>query len=96
MKLVVDDAYIENMGSFLKENYKALNKNVDEYIKILGNIVEEGISSGKTHDALIEFQNQVATGSGEKISSAERNGKILYTYCSDFISQLDKADGDLY
>lgn len=96
MKLVVNDSYIGNMGKFLKDSYALLDTYVGEYISILGTIVEEGIDSGKTHDALIEFQNQVSTKSGEKNSFAKRNGEILSKSCDDFISKLDKADGDLY
>ena len=96
MNLIVEDDYITDVGGFFQTNYKKYNEYVKEYIEILGEITENGIVSGQTHDALVEFQRQVATGSGVSSSSAEALGKKYNTYCTKFISDLGKADGDLY
>lgn len=96
MNLIVEDDYITGVGSFFQTNYKEYNECVEEYIEILSEIAEKGIVSGQTHDALVEFQRQVATGSGVSGSSATALGKKYNTYCTKFISDLDKADGDLY
>lgn len=96
MNLIVEDDYITGVGSFFQTNYKEYNEYVEEYIEILGEIAEKGIVSGQTHDALVEFQRQVATGSGVSGSSATALGKKYNTYCTKFTSDLDKADGDLY
>lgn len=96
MNLVVEDDYITDTGSYFGNNYKLYNEYVKEYIDILKEITENGIVSGQTHDALVEFQQQVATSSGVQSSSAEALGKKYNTYCTEFISDLDKADGDLY
>lgn len=96
MNLIVEDDYITGVGSFLKKNYEKYDDYVNQYIEILGKIAEKGIVSGQTHDALVEFQNQVATQSGAKNSSAKSFGKKYNTFCTKFISDLDSADGDLY
>lgn len=96
MNLIVEDEYITGVGSFYEKQYEKYDDYMNQYIKILGEIAKEGIVSGQTHDALVEFQKQVATQSGAKNSSAKSFGKKYNTFCEEFISDLDKADGDLY
>ena len=98
MKLIVNDENIVNMGKFFKDQYKLVDSYTGEYIRILDDLTAEdgGISSGQTHDALVELQKQVVTTSDVKNSSAKKAGENCQTTCNNFINELDKADKDLY
>lgn len=96
MEVIVDDEYVEKMGSFFKENYNELHYVIKEYKRIMQWVVEEGIKSGEIHDALIEFINQVSMSVNSDGLSAAEIGSAYNRYCYNYISDLDSADGDLY
>lgn len=96
MALKVTDEYIKGMGSYLQKEYDLIENFIAEYYNIMSEVAKNGIAEGTTHDALREFINQVWADSKQKDSSAASIGVKYSRLCSNYVMDLDEADGNLY
>lgn len=97
MDLVIVDEYIKDqISSFLIGNNDRINYVINRYIEIMRDVKETGIKEGKTADALEEFINQVNNKTSSKESSLSNMGNQVRVYCDSFITEIDKADKNLY
>ena len=91
MDLIIEDEYVQQMGEYLCEEAQFIHKLLREYITILKNVCEDGITEGKTARALAEFVSQA-----EQIKGIDEIGNAAKRFCKNYINQIDSADGDLY
>ncbi len=91
MDLIVEDEYIEAMGTYLKKEGEDIEEKLNQYIAILRGISEEGIVQGKTSEALAEFADQA-----QLLRQMKTCGQTANHCCRNYITRVDKADRDLY
>lgn len=96
MNLVVEDDFIKNIGSYIKDQGEYLSEIIKKYIRIMKNVKDKGLIKGKTADALEEFIIQVESNANSKSATSEILGQQTARYCSTFITEIDKADKGLY
>lgn len=96
MDLIVEDEYVVELADYIKKQCELIGEFIGEYIKILKEVVECGICEGDTAAALEEFIQQVKTNTAVSYSSYTQLGIKTKRLGSDFVSEIDLADGDLY
>lgn len=96
MSLIVHDEYIKEVGEFVENEGDLLEEALCKYVQIMTKVIEEGIKSGTTSDALKEFVSQVSNETIEDDSNPSSLGKKTKRYGSNYILRIDKADKHLY
>lgn len=96
MNLKINDDYVTEIGEYLRNGYEDMKEFVDQYCAIMYELSEKGIIEGETHEAIIEFADQVQAFSDYKDSSMMSMGSKYHTYCNEFIREIKKADRGLY
>lgn len=90
--LIVNDVDYESISA----DYKELGKNFEEilstYLSVLDDICTSGIKSGNIHDNLVIYKETASQLSGQIDAALGIAARI----CTDFVSDIDTADGALY
>lgn len=90
--VVVDDSYVEKMGSFLLEQGERFEECLGNYVALMQVAIVEGIQSGQTKEAFakyIEIARELQGGVGE----ITEMGAIL---SGKYIIEIENADSYLY
>lgn len=90
--LIVSDSLYSDMATSFYKVYSNLAESVEMYHKELRDIADNSALSGDFHDSLIEYLS-VFEGISEKILQI---GESYKTVCTDFISDVESADEDIY
>ena len=94
MKLIVDDDYIDKMSSFISQSLNNMEKDLQEFQKIVLAMNLSGIKQGSTAKALEAFAESLSVlRSGSELTELARQTKM---YCSTYKDKIDDADRDLY
>ena len=94
MKLIVDDDYIDKMSSFISQSLNNMEKDLQEFQKIVLAMNLSGIKQGSTAKALEAFAEIISfLRSGSELTELARQTKM---YCSTYKDKIDDADRDLY
>ena len=65
---------------------------ITDYIAVLDNICTDGVTSGNIHDNLVIYKETASQLSGQIDAALGIASRI----CTDFVSDIDEADGALY
>lgn len=90
--IVISDDEIDNTNKILDEYKEFYNKRLESYLKILKNILEEGIPEGNVHENLNLFINQLSI-------LKEINNKIIFMSVENnknIIEDFNDADDCLF
>lgn len=90
--VVVDDSYVEKMGSFLLAQGERFEECLGNYVALMQVAIVEGIQSGQTKEAFakyIEIARELQGGVGE----ITEMGAIL---SGKYIMEIENADSYLY
>lgn len=90
--LIIDDEYVNNLGSHYNECSKTLQSAVDGYIATLEKINNDAVTSGEFQNALNGFL-QYANVLRDVVSTL---GVKIESSCDSFIAAVDEKDQYLY
>ena len=90
--LIVNDVDYESMSEAYTELGTYFEEIITDYLAVLDNICSDGVTSGNIHDNLVTYKETVSQLSGQ----IEAALGIASRICTDFVSDIDEADGDLY
>ena len=90
--LIIDDAYITDVGKYCVKRGNQLEDILDEYVVILREIKNEAIMQGEISETLQEFIECVSL-LNRQVLEMSRNTKVV---CTNFVSDIDKADSFLF
>ena len=91
-ELIIDDDYCKAMGEYCQTQGKELDKIIKDYIKILQEVKDKGITSGEVSNALNVYISYVRRLDGiiEGLSSPIK-GEV-----TRFLSKVDEKDKYLF
>lgn len=89
---IIDDAYCTAMGSYFKRQGDRLDQMVDDYIDVLKNIKDTGITNGDIHTVL-EGYITYAEKMKDKIGVISKNAQ---SHVNKFLTRVDEADQYLF
>ena len=95
---IVSDDYIEAMKTQLQTEADQLFEAMKEFVEIMGSVSFEGITDGKTSEAITAFTNEIVKI--RDVFSAEKEGGdfgyLANLLCDNFLTHVDDAGRYLY
>lgn len=91
-ELIIDDDYCKAMGSYFEKQGEELDQLVVDYISILQDVKNKGITSGDVSNALNSYINYVKK-LNKKIGNLSTSTKIQI---DNFLAQVDEEDQYLF
>lgn len=91
-ELIIDDDYCKSMGSYFEKQGEELDQLVVDYISILQDVKNKGITSGDVSNALNSYINYVKK-LNKKIGNISTSTK---TQIDNFLSRVDAEDEYLF
>lgn len=96
MSLVIDEAYIGGFQNHLASHCHEINVIINEYSKIMNEVITAGIVEGETAEALKVFVGEVKSKAEADSVNPQAMVSHIERLCSNYISRIDEADRDLY
>lgn len=96
MSLVVDDAYIEKVKSFIVAQCESIDSIISRYIQTMNDVIETGFIEGETAKALRAFLAAVKSDVTNNDKTPVAVVSEIERYCADFITKVNEADKQLY
>lgn len=91
-ELIIDDDYCKAMGSYFEKKGEELDQLVVDYISILQDVKNKGITSGDVSNALNSYINYVKK-LNKKIGNLSTSTRIQI---DNFLAQVDEEDRYLF
>lgn len=91
-ELIIDDEYCKAMGEYFVKQGEELDQLVVDYISILQDVKNKGITSGDVSNALNSYINYVKK-LNKKIGNLSTSTKIQI---DNFLAQVDEEDQYLF
>lgn len=91
-QLILDDEYVKAAAQYLRSISAAAQERVDNICFRLREVECSGITSGATHDALVEYEKRAKALKG-KITEF---GSECASLANGFLKEIDELDQELY
>lgn len=96
MSLVIDDAYVDTVKSFIITQCETIDSITSRYIRTINDVIEIGIMEGMTAEALKEFLSAVKSDITDNSITPGVMRTQVERFCTNFIKKVDKADKEIY
>lgn len=96
MSLVIDDAHVDTVKSYIMSQCETINSIISRYVRAMNEVIETGIMEGTTAEALKEFLAAVKSDVADNSATPGVMCSQVERFCMNFIEKVDKADKQLY
>ena len=91
-EVIIEDGYVENVGTKIREELEKTEKTLNTYITCLEEVRKKGLMKGSTAEALGEFISLA----GHLKGTFGDIGGCVGIDCENYIDEVDDADKYLY